>query len=228
MTSNHVIGEPPILYFGTSVVLISTMNEDGTPNLAPFSSAWWLGWRCVLGLSNSSKTSQNMRSTGECVLNLPSVHEVGAVDRLARLTGFKVVPDFRKTMGYTFEPNKFEVAGLTPQPSQTVKPPRVMECPVQMEAIVSGRHDMMQDEPQMAGALSAFEVQITRVHLHPDILFEGNPNRVDPDKWQPLIMSFQKFYGITSGQVHESRLAEIPESSYAILRAGSAGTRVYN
>jgi flavin reductase (DIM6/NTAB) family NADH-FMN oxidoreductase RutF len=43
MTDTHVTIEPAILYFGTPVVLISTQNEDGTANLAPMSSAWWLG-----------------------------------------------------------------------------------------------------------------------------------------------------------------------------------------
>ena len=37
----HQTIEPAILYFGTPVVLISTLNEDGSPNLAPMSSAWW-------------------------------------------------------------------------------------------------------------------------------------------------------------------------------------------
>lgn len=214
MFSPHVIGEPSILYFGTPVVLISTLNDDGTPNLAPMSSAWWLGWRCMLGLSNVSKTPQNMIRTGECVLNLPSVDQVGAVNRLARLTGTKDVPEVEKAMGYTYEPRKFEAARLTPIASQTVAPPRVLECPVQLEAVVSGRHDMMQDDPNVGGFFSAYEVRITRVHLHPDILLDGNSNRVDPDKWKPLVMSFQKFYGLNDGQVHESRLAEIPESMY--------------
>ncbi len=218
MSSSHIVGEPPILYFGTPVVLISTLNEDGTPNLAPMSSAWWLGWRCMLGLSNAGQTAQNLRRTGECVLNLPSDREVAAVNRLARLTGTEDVPEFKKKLGYNYEPHKFETARLTPIASQTVKPPRALECPVQMEAVIAGRHDLMQDEAPLSGALSAFEVRITRVHLHPEILFDGNPNRVDPDKWQPLIMSFQKFYGLASGQVHASRLAEIPESMYAVLR----------
>ena len=39
----HVTSEPGILYFGTPVVLISSVNEDGTYNLAPMSSAFWLG-----------------------------------------------------------------------------------------------------------------------------------------------------------------------------------------
>ena len=39
----HKTIEPSILYFGTPVVLISTLNEDGTSNLAPISSVFWLG-----------------------------------------------------------------------------------------------------------------------------------------------------------------------------------------
>ena len=72
----HKTVEPAILYLGTPVVLISTQNENGSPNLAPMSSAWWLGWRCMLGLAASSKTPQNLRRTGECVLNLPSADMV--------------------------------------------------------------------------------------------------------------------------------------------------------
>src|ERR1700753_180385 len=158
VSSSHVVGELPILYFGTPVVLISTVNEDDTPNLAPMSSAWWLGWRCMLGLSNVGKTAVNLRRTGGCVLNLPSVHEASAVNRLARLTGTEEVPEFKKMLGYSYEPNKFETAGLTPQSSQTVEPPRVLECPVQMEAVLAGRHDLMQDEGPLSDALSAYEV----------------------------------------------------------------------
>lgn len=73
----HITCEPPILYFGTPIVLISTVNEDSTFNLAPMSSAFWLMWRCVLGLGNDSKTTQNILRTGECVLNLPSSDQVG-------------------------------------------------------------------------------------------------------------------------------------------------------
>ena len=38
-------------------------------------------------------------------------------------------------------------------------------------------------------------------------------NRVDPDKWKPLIMSFQEFYTL-GDKAHESTLAEIPEILY--------------
>jgi len=35
----HRTADPAILYFGTPVVLISSVNEDGSYNLAPMSSA---------------------------------------------------------------------------------------------------------------------------------------------------------------------------------------------
>lgn len=209
----HLSIEPPILYFGTPVVLISTVNEDGTFNIAPMSSAFWLGWRCVLGLDASSKTPQNMIRTGECVLNLPSVHEVGAVNRLAKLTGVDPVPDGKIQRDYRHEARKFETAGLMPVPSETVAAPRALQCPVQMEAVVAARHGLGEDSP-WKGGLSVFEVRIQRVHVRPDILMDGHANRIDPDKWRPLIMSFQEFYGLAPGKAHASRLGEIPEGSY--------------
>lgn len=209
----HVVSEPSILYFGTPVVLISTKNEDGSANLAPMSSAFWLGWRCVLGLNALSKTTENMIRTRQCVLNLPSVDNVAAVNRLACLTGSNPVPAVKLARGYTYEKRKFETAGLTPIPSLTVAAPRALECPVQMEAVVAAKHDLMEDDDVARGKIVTFEVRVTRVHIDPDILMDGLPNRVDPDKWRPLIMTFQRYYGVGE-EVHESTLAKIPEEIY--------------
>jgi flavin reductase (DIM6/NTAB) family NADH-FMN oxidoreductase RutF len=214
MIDPHVTIEPSILYLGTPVVLISTQNEDGTPNLAPMSSAWWLGWRAMLGLQTASQTPQNMIRTGQCVLNLASPQQADAVNRLARLTGTESIPELKQKLSYTYEPRKFEAAGLTPIASQTVAAPRVLECPIQLEAVVAARHDIMADDPQVAGLISAFEVRITRVHVHPSMLMEGKENRIDPAKWQPLIMNFQKLYGVSNREIVPSRLAEIDEGLY--------------
>src|SRR5436190_24387532 len=91
--------EPPILYVGTPVVVLGTCNEDGSPNLAPMSSAFWLGWRCMLGLGAASKTAQNLLREGECTLNLASVKEVGYVERLALTTGADPVPGVKAARG---------------------------------------------------------------------------------------------------------------------------------
>jgi flavin reductase (DIM6/NTAB) family NADH-FMN oxidoreductase RutF len=213
MNAPHIVCEPSILYFGTPVVLISSENEDGSANLAPMSSAFWLGWRCILGLDASSKTTENLIRTRECVLNLPSVDNVAAVNRLARRTGSDPIPPAKQARDYTHEKRKFETAGLTPVPSLTVAAPRVLECPVQMEAVVAAKHDLMEDDDAVRGKIVTFEVRVTRVHVHPSIMMEGEFNRVDPGKWKPLIMSFQRFYGL-SDEVHESTLARIPEESY--------------
>ncbi|RWA06167.1 hypothetical protein EKO27_g8930, partial [Xylaria grammica] len=46
---------------------------------------------------------------------------------------------------------------------------------------------------------------------------EGYPNRVDPDKWRPLIMSFQQLYGLGDGKVAASALGQIDEEKYRAL-----------
>lgn len=223
MNAPHIVSEPSILYFGTPVVLISSQNEDGSANLAPMSSAFWLGWRCILGLSAVSKTTLNMIRTGECVLNLPSVDNVAAVNRLACLTGSNPVPAGKLARGYAYEKYKFETAGLTTVPSLTVAAPRVLECPVQMEAVVAAKHDLMEDDDVTRGRIVSFEVRITRVHTHPQIMMDAMPNRVDPDKWRPLIMSFQRFYGL-GPEAHDSTLAKIPEEMYRMPDIARART----
>lgn len=209
----HIVSEPPILYFGTPVVLISTLNEDETANLAPMSSVFWLGWRCIIGLSAFSKTTQNIMRNKECVLNLPSVNEVSAVNRLALTTGSNPVPEGKLKKGYRHASQKFELSGLNPVPSLVVSPPRVNECPVQLEATLMGEYPLAADDPAQRGRLITFELRIVKVHLSQVILMHGHDNKVDPDRWRPLIMSFQQFYGLGQ-QVHPSTLSQIPEASY--------------
>ena len=220
----HQTAEPSILYFGTPVVLISTANENGSPNLAPISSIFWLGWRCVIGISAFSKTTQNLLRTREGVLNLPSIDQAAQVNALALTTGSNPVPEGKQKKGYRYEPNKFEAAGLTPIPAETVNAPRVLECPVHMEVVVEDVHSLAEQYEDQRGRILTLELRVKRVHLEQSIVMEGHPNRVDPDKWRPLIMSFQEFYGLGT-KVHSSRLGTIPESEYRtpdIQRAKSA------
>lgn len=212
-TASDII-EPAILYFGTPVVLIGSTNEDGTYNLAPMSSAWWVGWRCMLGLDAKSKSTENIIRSGECVLNLPSADLVGAVDRLARTTGSDPVPPAKLWRGYRHAKDKFALSGLTAARGDTVAAPRALQCPVQIEARLAHVHEMAQEDAVWRGNIAAIEMRITRVHAHPEIMMEGEPNRIDPDKWRPLIMSFQQFYGLAPEKLQHSELGRIPESMY--------------
>jgi flavin reductase (DIM6/NTAB) family NADH-FMN oxidoreductase RutF len=133
--------EPKILYFGTPVAVISSLNEDGTTNLAPISSFWALGWTMMLGLLDETKTAENMERHAECVVNVPSPDLWRAVEKLAPLTGKNPVPDI-KTRQFRFVADKFAAAGLSPLASEIVQPARVADCPVQMEAKVTRLHRM--------------------------------------------------------------------------------------
>jgi len=199
----HKTIEPTILYFGTPVALISTLNPDGSPNLAPMSSAWWLGWSCMLGLGQMGQTSDNLIRTRECVINLPSEDLVSHVDRLALTTGKNPVPEKKSQWGYRYESDKFGIAGLTPVGSESVAPPRVRECPVQMEGIV---HDFRPFGKNVSA--NVFEVHIVKLHVDEKLLAGDGPRpHIDPVRWRPLIMSFCRFFGL-GGEVHPSRLAE--------------------
>jgi len=199
----HKTIEPTILYFGTPVALISTINPDGSANLAPMSSAWWLGWSCMLGLGQMGQTSDNLIRTRECVINLPSDDLVSHVDRLALTTGKDPVPEKKLQWGYRHEAQKFGLAGFTPVESEAVKPPRVLECPVQMEGIVQDYRPFGKNV-----AANSFEVHIVKLHVDEKLLVSGSSKpHIDPASWRPLIMSFCRFFGL-GGEVHPSRLAE--------------------
>jgi flavin reductase (DIM6/NTAB) family NADH-FMN oxidoreductase RutF len=118
------------------VVLIGTLNQDATLNIAPMSSAWWLGWNCMLGLGAKVHTAQNLLREKECVLNLPSVTQVEAANKLARTTGSDPVPPHKIAMGYRHRKDKLGLANLTSAPSDLVRPDRIAECPVQLEAVL--------------------------------------------------------------------------------------------
>ena len=86
--------EPKILYFGTPMAVISSLNEDGATNLAAMSSFWALGWTLVLGVLDETKTAENLARHPECVVNVPSPELWQNVEELAPLTGKNPVPDF--------------------------------------------------------------------------------------------------------------------------------------
>lgn len=196
----HKTIEPSILYFGTPVALISTLNEDGSANIAPMSSAWWLGWTCMLGLGQMSQTSDNLIRTRECVINLPSEELVSCVDRLALTTGKNPAPEKKKGWGYRHERDKFEVAGMTPVASEMVAAPRIKECAVHMEGVV---HEYRAFGKNVAA--NSFEVHIVKLHVKEELLV--GDRHIDPVRWRPLMMSFCRFFGL-GGEVHPSRLAE--------------------
>ena len=169
----------------------------------------------MLGLESDSQTTLNLRRTQQCVLNLPSDDMIKHVNALARTTGTKEIPPFKVMAGYRYEKDKFGVAGLHAQASQLVSPPRIEECPVQMEAVLVGEHEMMSSLPGEAkGFCVAIEVKVVKTWVLDKLRLAGYENRIDPDAWRPMIMSFQHLYGLKEGKLGKSTLANIEEDLY--------------
>ncbi len=181
---------PKMLYFGTPVVLVSSLNSDGSTNVAPMSSAWWVGKTAMLGLSVNSQTVRNLRERPHCVLNLVDEAMVDAIDQLALLTGRSDVPDYKLARGYSYEPDKFAAAGLTPAALRPGMPAGVTESPIQMEGLVQAMHEI--DGPD--SGLLAIEVAVLHTHVDECLLMANHPNYIDPLRWNPLFMKFTEYF----------------------------------
>ena len=197
--------EPKILYFGTPVALISSLNENGSTNLAPMSSFWALGWTIMLGLLDETKTAENLERHPECVVNLPAPELWQAVEKLAPLTGKNPVPQI-KAEQFRFEADKFAAAGLTPLASELVQPARARECSVHLEARVTRLHKMSGDRLQQVGGGVAAEVEVVRVHVANDLIV--GDNYIDPQKWSPLLYNFRHYFRLAPKELGKTFRAE--------------------
>ncbi len=199
---------PPVLYFGTPVVLIVTRGADGCANITPMSSAWALGPRVVLGLAESGQGAANLLREGECTLNFPSAPLWDRVERIAPTTGADPVPAFKAQAGFRHERDKFALGGFTRRASEIVAPPRIAECPLQFEVRLAAVHHGG-GEGAAAPRFLVIETEVLRVHAHRAIVLAGTQH-VDTARWNPLHYVFRHYFG---------NAAELGRS----FRAGGAG-----
>ncbi|MCM3078635.1 flavin reductase family protein [Brevibacillus invocatus] len=186
---NTITVKPKILYYGTPVVLLNTWNEDGTTNISPISSSWALGYTVVLGVGVGGKALENMQRHRECVLNLPDPTLWEQVERLAPYTGKDPVPDYKKSIGFSYQKDKFEMGGFTSIASTTVKPTRILECPLQLEAVVKDIRI-----PDYSPDFAIVETEVIHVHAHERILKDDQ--HIDPAKWSPILYNFRHYFGL--------------------------------
>ena len=213
---DSLVINPSILYFGTPVALITTVQPDGSANISPMSSAWALDDRVVLGLGGCGQCVANLRRLGECVINLPDAKLWQRVEAIAGTTGSHPVPEHKRAMGYRFEPDKFTRAGLTAAPSQMVTPPRIVECPLQLEARVMAMH-VCGDDP--IDPTLIVETRVERVHAHAGIVVPGTQH-VDVAAWSPLLYVFRHYFGEARRLGQTFRVGSQDSASAGCLDAG--------
>ena len=179
---------PKILYFGTPVVLLTTLNVDGSSNITPMSSAWALGNRIILGLGEGGHGLANLQRHGECVVNVPSSELWQEVEALAPFTGANPVPEHKRGV-FRYEKDKFAAARLTAVRSIHVLPSRIGECPLQIEAKVV--------DIRLTGESPHFgiiEVEAVTIHAHEAIVL--GDSHINTSAWNPLIYNFRHYFGL--------------------------------
>lgn len=190
----HLSITPPIHYAGTPVILLGTTNGDGTPNLAPASSFWALGQMLVIGMETLGQTVANVRERPELTVNFPSPDLWRNVEAIANTTGVNPVPA-EKSRDYSYVPDKFAAAQLTPEPSVDITPPRVAECDLQLETRVRRVTTGVEDFYAMV------EAEVVQTHAAEHIVIPGT-HHINPHTWRPMIYSYRHYFGLGEDHGH--------------------------
>jgi flavin reductase (DIM6/NTAB) family NADH-FMN oxidoreductase RutF len=155
------------------ICFASTVDENGVPNLSPFSFFNVFGSKPPILIfsparrvrDNTTKhTLQNIQATQEVVINIVNYNIVQQVS-LASCEYPKGV-------------NEFVKAGLTPIASDMVKPFRVKESPVQLECKVN----QVIETGTEGGAGNLIICEVLCMHINDEVLNEDgkiNPHKID-------------------------------------------------
>jgi flavin reductase (DIM6/NTAB) family NADH-FMN oxidoreductase RutF len=183
------------------IAFVSTIDEEGRPNLAPYSffNAFSSNPPILVFSSNrrvkdntTKDTLSNVLATKEVVINVVN-HAI--VRQMALASG-----RFPKGV------SEFEKAGLTPLASDLVKPFRVKESPMHFECRVAdvvtlGEH---------GGAGHLVLCQVLRIHIDEGVVDEHN--RIDPHRMDLMGRLGRAYYVRASG----AAIHTIPQSEEEI------------
>ncbi len=170
------------------IAFVSTMDAAGNPNLAPYSffNAFSSNPPMLVFSSNrrvadntTKDTLANVRETGEVVINAVNYNMVRQM-AVASVQFPKGVSEFEKS-------------GLTPIPSDLVKPFRVKESPVQMECKVTEVITL----GDKGGAGHLILCEMLRMHIDEEVLDERG--RINPHKLDLMGRLGRSYYVRASG-----------------------------
>lgn len=170
------------------IAFASTMDDDGNPNIAPYSFFNVFSSNPPIMVFSSNRkvannetkdTLHNIEKNGEVVINVVS-HEIVRQMAVASVAFAPGVSEFKKS-------------GLTPIPSDIVKPFRVKESPVHFECKVKE----IQPLGDQGGAGHLIICEIVRLHLSEHIF--DDEGRVDPHKINLVGRLGRAFYTKASG-----------------------------
>lgn len=153
---------------------ISTLSEDGIPNLAPFSFFNAIGddpphvmFSTTRNNNSNKDTLNNVLATKEFVVNMVTE---STVERM-NMTSQMVEPHI----------DEFELAGLTPIPSLKIKPSRVKESPITMECELVHHYSL---ENHKYGGATIIIGKIVMFHIDESVLLDDF--KINMEKYRPV------------------------------------------
>ena len=171
------------------IAFVTSMNEAGVVNLAPFSYfngvcsrpllvSICIGHRRYGGELVKKDTLRNIEATGEFVIHIPPEEIAQQVNQ--------------SSAEYPPEVSELAAVGLTGVPSDVVKVPRIAECPIAFECKLE--QVLMLGRPKALTGMVIAEV--VRIHID-DAVWDPARQMVDIDKLRPLSRLGGSWYGRT-------------------------------
>jgi flavin reductase (DIM6/NTAB) family NADH-FMN oxidoreductase RutF len=153
---------------------IATVSEDGINNLAPFSYFNAVGEdppHVMFSVNRANHTNKdtlnNVLATKQFVVNMVTESTVEQMNTTAQAVPATV--------------DEFELAGVTPIPSEKVKPMRVKESPVQFECELV-HHYFLEDHKN--GGSCIIIGRIVMMHFDDNVLLDNY--KINLEKYKPV------------------------------------------
>lgn len=141
---------------------ISSISEEGVPNLAPFSYFNAVGddpphvmFAAGRGANSNKDTLNNVLATKQFVVNMVTEELVEQMNSTAQ--------------GIPPHESEFDLANLTPIPSLKIKPPRVKESPIAMECELVHHYTL---EDNKFGGSTILVGRIVMFHIAENVLLD--------------------------------------------------------
>lgn len=154
------------------IALVSTLSEDGIPNLTPFSFFNAFGSNPPIIVFSPSRRGRDS-SLKDTYYNLMKIKEC-----VVQSVTYSIVEQVSVASGeYSSEINEFEKSGLTPIDSDIIKPKRVKESPFQMECKVLE----IKSFGNGGGSANLVICEVLKFHVAEDIFKDGiiHPDLID-------------------------------------------------
>lgn len=181
--------EKESFYYGFPVALMTTKNiQNEEDNITVISSTWTLGRSIVVGLGLHNKGFLNLAIGSGVTFNMADASIWEKIEHIARTTGTRNIPEYKKKAGYTYCADKFSLGGFTKLEGKEVSSVRIKECPIQIETLVT--------EITSRKDFAIVECQIQGIFVDEKILYDDS--HIDVNKWFPLIYKFREYASTNS------------------------------